>query len=181
MLPDTVAGSIYWLVRWFDWYPAILALVELLSLLRPAKNARSLAGLNLITACLGLFWLLLSISELFTTWYSQTEFEQYAFVNRATGPYWWAYWGGVLPLLLSQLLWWPRLRRSFIFSLGLALALLFQPVLERLLVLLLSLHRGYLPSSWVMISPETPLRLALCFGGLGLLLWLRWRRRQSQH
>ena len=32
------------------------------------------------------------ITELFIAWYSGVEFEQYAFLNRATGPYWWAYW-----------------------------------------------------------------------------------------
>ena len=32
------------------------------------------------------------ITELFIAWYSGVEYEQYAFLNRATGPYWWAYW-----------------------------------------------------------------------------------------
>ena len=32
------------------------------------------------------------LTELFMAWYSGVEFEQYAFLNRATGPYWWAYW-----------------------------------------------------------------------------------------
>ena len=32
------------------------------------------------------------ITELFMAWYSGVEYEQYAFLNRATGPYWWAYW-----------------------------------------------------------------------------------------
>ena len=31
------------------------------------------------------------ITELFMAWYSGVEYEQYAFLNRATGPYWWAY------------------------------------------------------------------------------------------
>ena len=31
------------------------------------------------------------ITELFMAWYSGVEYEQYAFINRATGPYWWAY------------------------------------------------------------------------------------------
>jgi molybdopterin-containing oxidoreductase family membrane subunit len=32
------------------------------------------------------------ITELFVAWYSGVEYEQYASLNRATGPYWWAYW-----------------------------------------------------------------------------------------
>lgn len=32
------------------------------------------------------------ITELFVAWYSGVEYEQYAFLNRATGPYWWSYW-----------------------------------------------------------------------------------------
>ena len=31
------------------------------------------------------------ITELFVAWYSGNIYEQYAFVNRAFGPYWWAY------------------------------------------------------------------------------------------
>jgi Ni/Fe-hydrogenase subunit HybB-like protein len=30
--------------------------------------------------------------EFFIAWYSGVDYEQFAFINRATGPYWWAYW-----------------------------------------------------------------------------------------
>lgn len=185
MPADTIYSSINGLIRWLDWYPlAVVVLLGLLGLYRTAWERRPLPLLNLATAGLGLLWLLFSGYELFMAWYSQVEFEQIIYIDTQTGnhvppPYWPVVLLGNIPLLATQLLWWPRLRRNFGFSLGLALALLFEPILERLLILLLSQHRDYLPSSWVIISPDAPLRLALCFGGLGLLLGLRWWRRRA--
>jgi len=31
-------------------------------------------------------------TEFFIAWYSGNPYEQFAFINRAFGPYWWAYW-----------------------------------------------------------------------------------------
>merc|ERR1712166_405260 len=55
------------------------------------------------------------ITELFMSWYSGVEFEQYAFLNRATGPYWWAY--AIMMtcnVLTPQLYWFSSIRKSFV-------------------------------------------------------------------
>ena len=55
------------------------------------------------------------MTELFMSWYSGVEFEQYAFLNRATGPYWWAY--AIMMtcnVLTPQLYWITKIRTSFV-------------------------------------------------------------------
>ncbi|MDX1439642.1 MAG: NrfD/PsrC family molybdoenzyme membrane anchor subunit, partial [Rubricoccaceae bacterium] len=52
------------------------------------------------------------ITEFFMAWYSGVVYEQYAFLNRMTGPYWWAYWIMMsCNLILPQLFWFKNLRR----------------------------------------------------------------------
>ncbi|RAK62703.1 hypothetical protein [Hymenobacter edaphi] len=170
-----VAGAYYVL----DYYPTLLGLIGLCSLWRPASDKRLLPGLNLLTAAAGLLNLLGWSYELFVAWYSQVEFEQYAFVNRATGPYWWAYWSLLLPRIGSQCFWWPRPRRSWRWSFGYAVAWVLLPVLERSVIILSGWHRDYLPSSWGMFSPDGALRWLFGALALSLLLWLRpWHTRQ---
>ncbi|RTQ48584.1 hypothetical protein EJV47_16560 [Hymenobacter gummosus] len=161
-----------------SYYLLLLGLLGLYAWRRPASGRRLLSGLNLLTAAAGLLSLVSWGYELWSGWHGQDEFEQYALLNRATGPYWWAYWGMLLPYLGSQGFWWPGPRRSWCWSVGYALGGLLLPVLERLLVVLTGMHRDYLPSSWAMFTPGMSLQWALGLLALGLLLGLRpWRRQ----
>lgn len=93
---------------------------------------------------------MLYIVEVFLSWYSGVEYEQYAFVNRVTGPYWWAYWYLILnSLLLPNLLWFKRVRHSAWFIPVYIIPALIEPVV----ILITSLHRDYLPSTWIMYHP----------------------------
>ena len=56
------------------------------------------------------------ITELFVSWYSGVEYESYAFLNRATGPYWWSYWAMMTCNVIPQLFWFKKLRTSLMFS-----------------------------------------------------------------
>jgi molybdopterin-containing oxidoreductase family membrane subunit len=87
-------------------------------------------------------------------WYSGVQYEQYAFLNRATGPYWWAYWSMMTCNVISpQLFWFKKIRTSlwatFILSIVVNIGMWF----ERFVIIVTSLHRDYLPSSWAMFSP----------------------------
>lgn len=93
------------------------------------------------------------LTELFMAWYSGVEYEQYAFLNRATGPYWWAY--AIMMtcnVVTPQLFWFKKIRRSltltFIISIFINIGMWF----ERFVIVVTSLHRDYLPSSWSMYS-----------------------------
>ncbi|MFT2008968.1 NrfD/PsrC family molybdoenzyme membrane anchor subunit [Pontibacter sp. 13R65] len=112
------------------------------------------------------------ITEFFIAWYSQVEYEQYAFINRATGPYWWAYWSMMTcNVITPQLFWFRSIRRSltatFIITIFVNIGMWF----ERFVIIVTSLHRDYLPSSWAMFSP-TSIDIGVYVGTIGLFFTL---------
>jgi Ni/Fe-hydrogenase subunit HybB-like protein len=108
------------------------------------------------------------LTEFFIAWYSGVEYEQYAFLNRATGPYWWAYWSMMTcNVITPQLFWSEKLRTSvfatFVISIFVNIGMWF----ERFVIIVTSLHRDFLPSSWAMYSP-TWVEVGIFIGSLGL-------------
>jgi Ni/Fe-hydrogenase subunit HybB-like protein len=94
------------------------------------------------------------ITELFMAWYSGVEAEQYAFYNRAVGPYWWAYWAMMTCNVISpQLFWIKKIRTSLVATFILSIVVNIGMWFERFVIIVTSLHRDFLPSSWVMFSP----------------------------
>jgi Ni/Fe-hydrogenase subunit HybB-like protein len=94
------------------------------------------------------------ITEFFIAWYSGVEAEQYAFINRAFGPYWWAYATMMTCNVISPQLFWIKSIRTniaatFILSIVVNIGMWF----ERFVIIVTSLHRDYLPSSWAMFYP----------------------------
>ena len=94
------------------------------------------------------------LTETFTAWYSGHKPEWYVIANRATGPYAFLYW-----LLLTcniglpQLLWFSTVRRNPYALFALALVINLGMWLERFIIVVVSLHRDYLPSAWDMYYP----------------------------
>jgi Ni/Fe-hydrogenase subunit HybB-like protein len=108
------------------------------------------------------------ITEFFIAWYSQVEYEQYAFINRATGPYWWAYWAMMSCNVISpQLFWSSKLRRSIKFSWALSIVVNIGMWFERFVIIVTSLHRDYIPSSWAMFYP-TWVDVSVFIGSIGI-------------
>jgi Ni/Fe-hydrogenase subunit HybB-like protein len=94
------------------------------------------------------------ITEFFVAWYSGVQYEQYAFINRATGPYWWAYWTMMTcNVVAPQVFWskWARTTPWFVFLLSVVVNV--GMWFERFVIIVTSLHRDYLPSSWINYSP----------------------------
>ncbi len=92
--------------------------------------------------------------EFFVAWYSGNEFEQFAFINRATGPYAWAYWIMITcNVVIPQFLWSQRVRRSipimFIITIFINIGMWF----ERFVIVVSSLANDFLPSSWGYFTP----------------------------
>ncbi|MFM9945426.1 MAG: NrfD/PsrC family molybdoenzyme membrane anchor subunit [Bacteroidia bacterium] len=91
------------------------------------------------------------ITEFFIAWYSGVQYEQYAFLNRAFGPYWWAYWTMMsCNLIAPQVFWfkWARTTPWFLFMMSIVVNV--GMWFERFVIIVTSLHRDYLTSSWVM-------------------------------
>ncbi len=112
------------------------------------------------------------ITELFMSWYSGVEFEQYAFLNRATGPYWWAY--AIMMscnVLTPQLYWIKSIRTSFVATFILSIFVNIGMWFERFVIIVTSLHRDFLPSSWGMFSP-TFIDIGIYLGTIGFFFTL---------
>jgi len=110
--------------------------------------------------------------EFFIAWYSGNAYERFAFLNRAFGPYAWAYWIMIsCNLLAPQVFWSSRLRRSipvlFVVSILVNIGMWF----ERFVIVVTSLHRDFLPSSWFYYSP-TMWDVATFLGSFGLFFTL---------
>ena len=112
------------------------------------------------------------LMEGFVAFYSGNRFERYLMLNRAFGPYAWAYW-----LLLTcnvavpQVLWFRRVRSNPVALWGVALLVLLGMWLERYVIVITSLHRDFLPSSWGMYA-GTAWDWATFLGTIGLFLFL---------
>jgi molybdopterin-containing oxidoreductase family membrane subunit len=112
------------------------------------------------------------ITELFMAWYSGVEFEQYAFLNRATGPYWWAYASMMTcNVVIPQLYWIYSIRTSFVATFILSIFVNIGMWFERFVIIVTSLHRDFLPSSWTMFSP-TFIDIGIFVGTIGFFFVL---------
>jgi molybdopterin-containing oxidoreductase family membrane subunit len=129
-------------------------------------------SMNKIIIAMGSIVGIAYISELFIAWYSGNEYEQYAFLNRATGPYWWAYFIMMSCNVISpQLLWFKKLRTSFVFTFILSIFINIGMWFERFVIVVTSLHRDYLTSSWSMYYP-TKIEVGIYLGTFGLFFTL---------
>ena len=112
------------------------------------------------------------MTELFMSWYSGVEFEQYTFLNRATGPYWWAY--AIMMtcnVLTPQLYWIKSIRTSFVATFVISIFINIGMWFERFVIIVTSLHRDYLPSAWTMFSP-TFIDIGIFLGTIGFFFTL---------
>ncbi len=111
-------------------------------------------------------------TEFFIAWYSGNEYERYCFVNRATGPYWWAYWSMITCNVLSpQFFWSKKLRTNIPFVFVISIVVNIGMWFERFVIITTSLHRDFLPSSWAMYSP-TWVEVVTFIGTFGLFFTL---------
>ena len=108
------------------------------------------------------------LTELFVSWYSGVEYEQYAFLNRATGPYWWSYWSMMTcNVITPQLFWFKKIRTSLIATFIISIFVNIGMWFERFVIIVTSLHRDYLPSSWTMFHP-TFVDVGIFIGTIGI-------------
>jgi len=93
------------------------------------------------------------LTEAFTAWYSGETYEQFFIYNRIVGPYWWAFASLMLcNVLAPQALWFRKIRYNLP---ALFVVMMFVNVgmwLERFVIVVTSLHRDFLPSSWAMYA-----------------------------
>jgi Ni/Fe-hydrogenase subunit HybB-like protein len=167
--PYFVAGAIY----------AGFAMVLVLAIplrkmygLEDFITMRHLENMAKITLVTGLFVVYGYAMELFFAWYSANVYEKYMMFNRLTGPYAWSYWAlifcnGIVP----QTLWIKRFRTNTTWLFVMALIVSVGMWLERFVIIVTSLHRDFIPSSWNMYYP-TFWDFSTFFGTIGLFITL---------
>ncbi|MBL6875148.1 MAG: polysulfide reductase NrfD [Chitinophagales bacterium] len=112
------------------------------------------------------------ITELVIAWYSGYLYEQYAFANRATGEYWWAY--AIMMtcnVITPQLYWIKKYRRNIALTFVLSIFVNIGMWFERFVIIVTSLHNDFLPSSWLYFLP-TWVDVAIYLGTLGIFMTL---------
>jgi Ni/Fe-hydrogenase subunit HybB-like protein len=92
--------------------------------------------------------------EFFIAWYSGAPYERYAFINRAIGPFAWGFWIMVTcNVLVPQLFWFKRIRHHLLIVWILSILVNVGMWFERFVIIVISLHRDFLPSSWGYYLP----------------------------
>jgi len=172
--PYFVAGAI------FSGFAMVVTLMVIAREVFNLKNyitIKHLENMNKIILVTGMIVGLAYATEFFIAWYSGNEYEGYAFINRMMGPYWWAYWIMVsCNVITPQFFWFKKMRTSipvmFVLSIFVNIGMWF----ERF-VIMMTLHRDFLPSSWDMYSP-TIFDYAMLVGTFGIFftLFLLWCR-----
>lgn len=110
--------------------------------------------------------------EFFIAWYSGVHFEQFAFINRMFGPYAWAYWIMVsCNVIFPQFFWFRKVRRSIPAMFVIVILVNVGMWFERFVIIVSSLHRDFLPSSWGYFTP-TLVDLGILIGSFGLFFTL---------
>jgi len=110
--------------------------------------------------------------ELFMAWYGRNPYETFAFQNRAFGPYGWGY--GIMILcnvLVPQVFWFKKCRVTPWIMMIVAILVNVGMWFERFIIIVSSLHRDYLPSSWGMYKP-TWVEILTLMGSFGLFFTL---------
>ena len=112
------------------------------------------------------------VFEAFIAWYSGNPFEMYAIWNRMTGPYWPQYWLLIFcNLIFPQLLWLRKIRSSAFWLFIVSIDVLVGMWLERYVIIVVSLHRDFLPAAWGMYSGSIWDK-ATFLGTIGLFFFL---------
>ena len=134
-----------------------------------ARHLENMAKILLVTGLIVTYGYLI---ETFIAWYSGNEYEWYMTMNRMRGPYAPLYWALIFcNAIVPQVLWFRRARRNVALLFVVALVVNVGMWLERFIIVVTSLHRDFLPSSWGMYYP-TRWDWATFIGTMGLFATL---------
>jgi len=112
------------------------------------------------------------VVEGFAAWYSMNPFIHHTFLNYVSGTYAWAGWLTIsCNVLIPQLLWFRKCRRSYPWMILVALAVTVGMWFERFVIIVVSLYNDYLPSAWHAFKP-TLVDYGILLGSFGLFFTL---------
>jgi molybdopterin-containing oxidoreductase family membrane subunit len=112
------------------------------------------------------------MSEAFFGWFSANKYESFMILNRMTGPYAPTYWSLIFcNIITPQFLWFKKIRSNVAILFVISLIVNVGMWLERFVIVITSLHRDFLPSSWGLYHP-TVWDWATYIGTIGLFITL---------
>ena len=110
------------------------------------RHLENMAKVMLVTGLIVAYGYL---TEAFIAWYSADQYEGFVPINRMTGPYALAYWSLIFcNIAAPQALWFKRVRTSVPVLFVISIVVNVGMWLERFVIIVTSLHRDFLPSSW---------------------------------
>lgn len=167
--PYFVAGAIF---SGFAMVVTVLVMVRKIFDLQHIITMDHLEKMNKVILATGMMVGYAYGMEYFIAWYSGVQAEQFVFINRAFGPYAWAYWTMVsCNVIIPQLFWIKKVRRSIPLMMIIVILVNVGMWFERFVIVVTSLHRDYLPSSWGMYIP-TLYDVGILIGSFGLFFTL---------
>jgi Ni/Fe-hydrogenase subunit HybB-like protein len=149
--PYFVAGAIY---AGFAMVLTLAIPIRKIYGLEDFITLRHLENMGKVTLVTGMIVAYGYISEAFFGFYSANKYEGFMILNRMFGPYWYMYWTLVLcNIVTPQLLWLRWVRTNPLPLFMVAMVVNVGMWLERFVIVVTSLHRDFLPSSWGMYYP----------------------------
>lgn len=166
--PYFVAGAVF---SGFAMVVTLMVIAREVFKLKQYITMKHLENMNKIIMVTGLMVGYAYASEFFIAWYSGNEYEGFTFVNRAFGPYAWAYWIMVSCNVLSpQVFWFERFRKSIPVMFAMSIFVNIGMWFERF-VIVMTLHRDFMPANWALYLP-TIFDYAMLIGSFGIFFTL---------
>jgi len=166
--PYFVAGAIF---SGFAMVVTLMVIAREVFNLKQYITMKHLENMNKIIMVTGLMVGYAYGSEFFIAWYSGNEYEGFTFVNRAFGPYAWAYWIMISCNVLSpQIFWVEKFRKSIPVMFAVSIFVNIGMWFERF-VIVVTLHRDFIPAKWALYRP-TFYDFAMLIGTFGIFFTL---------
>jgi Ni/Fe-hydrogenase subunit HybB-like protein len=167
--PYFVAGAIF---SGFAMVVTVLVFVRKIFNLENIITIDHLEKMNKIILATGMMVGYSYAMEFFIAWYSGMPVEQFVFINRAFGHYAWAYWIMVsCNVMIPQFFWFKKIRRSVPIMMVIVILVNVGMWFERFVIVVTSLSRDFLPSSWGYFKP-TIFDIGILLGSFGLFFTL---------
>lgn len=163
--PYFVAGAIF---SGFAMVLTLMIITRKLLKLEDYITLEHIESMNKVILLTGTIVGVAYLTELFISWYSGYIYEQFAFFNRALGPYWWSYFGMMFcNVIAPQFFWKKSWRRNITLTFFLSIVVNIGMWFERFVIIATTLARDYIPSSWSLYSPSW-VEIGIYIGTMGI-------------
>ena len=167
--PYFVSGAVF---SGFAMVLTLLLIMRKTMRLEAYINIAHIEYMNIVIIVTGSIVGVAYLTELFISWYSGVEYESYAFINRFSGPYSWAYWMMMTCNVISpQLFWFKKIRTSLTATFLLSIVVNIGMWFERFVIIVTSIHRDYTPGAWGEFHPSVT-DIGMFVGTIGIFFTL---------